>query len=321
MGEFGAGMYTGAPDMASTPAGAMSLPPIDTAGSLPRQGYFGMAASPGASFDPMSAAAAAAAAVSPSHYMAAAAVAGRGHHPYPPPMMLGRLSLGMGPGAIPTPPPQAPPSAPAQSMVHHSAAGPMIMGAVPSSAGMSVPPTPTRALGLAQMGGHHVAGASSTSQRKRYLCTVCQKMFARPSTLSTHMHSHTGDKPYECTWDGCGKRFSVMSNLRRHQRIHERQRSKFADTQQRQQTGQSPGDAASDAEDTTSGSTTPLVSQLLRTPSGAGPLSAPLSAPPAHHMLPPPPPMLQASSFGHPQPPPPQLAMLHASHPMGSPMD
>ncbi|KAI7831020.1 hypothetical protein BX661DRAFT_141977, partial [Kickxella alabastrina] len=76
---------------------------------------------------------------------------------------------------------------------------------------------------MPRINGH---AQSSTSQRKRYLCTVCQKMFARPSTLATHMHSHTGEKPYECTWDSCGKRFSVMSNLRRHQRIHERQRAK-----------------------------------------------------------------------------------------------
>ncbi|KAI8320023.1 hypothetical protein GQ54DRAFT_243569, partial [Martensiomyces pterosporus] len=90
----------------------------------------------------------------------------------------------------------------------------------PPAGGVSVPSTPTRAMtsnGLPRVNSH---GQSSTSQRKRYLCTVCQKMFARPSTLATHMHSHTGEKPYECTWDNCGKRFSVMSNLRRHQRIH-----------------------------------------------------------------------------------------------------
>ncbi|KAJ1677352.1 hypothetical protein EV182_006354 [Spiromyces aspiralis] len=77
---------------------------------------------------------------------------------------------------------------------------------------------------------HHRLGASPTSstQRKRYLCPVCSKLFARPSTLDTHMHSHTGEKPYECDYEGCGKRFSVMSNLRRHQRIHERQRAKYS---------------------------------------------------------------------------------------------
>ncbi|PIA15345.1 hypothetical protein COEREDRAFT_44961, partial [Coemansia reversa NRRL 1564] len=74
-------------------------------------------------------------------------------------------------------------------------------------------------MGLARLNSHNGTQGSS-SQRKRYLCTVCQKMFARPSTLATHMHSHTGEKPYECMWDSCGKRFSVMSNLRRHQRIH-----------------------------------------------------------------------------------------------------
>ncbi|OLY78006.1 Zinc finger protein [Smittium mucronatum] len=66
----------------------------------------------------------------------------------------------------------------------------------------------------------------SSSQRKRYMCEVCKKLFARPSTLSTHMHSHTGEKPYHCDWEGCGKKFSVMSNLRRHQKIHSRQQGR-----------------------------------------------------------------------------------------------
>ncbi|OMH85732.1 Zinc finger protein [Zancudomyces culisetae] len=65
----------------------------------------------------------------------------------------------------------------------------------------------------------------SSSQRKRYLCNICHKLFSRPSTLATHMHSHTGEKPYKCTYKHCGKSFSVMSNLRRHQKIHERQNS------------------------------------------------------------------------------------------------
>ncbi|RCH77836.1 hypothetical protein CU098_004749 [Rhizopus stolonifer] len=55
---------------------------------------------------------------------------------------------------------------------------------------------------------------------RRYKCTVCPKRFTRPSSLATHMHSHTGEKPYECEHDGCGRRFSVVSNLRRHAKIH-----------------------------------------------------------------------------------------------------
>ena len=32
------------------------------------------------------------------------------------------------------------------------------------------------------------------------------------------MHSHTGEKPYTCSKSGCGKSFSVRSNMKRHER-------------------------------------------------------------------------------------------------------
>ena len=34
---------------------------------------------------------------------------------------------------------------------------------------------------------------SSTATPRRYKCTVCVKRFTRPSSLATHMHSHTGE--------------------------------------------------------------------------------------------------------------------------------
>ncbi|KAH8551359.1 hypothetical protein K450DRAFT_158520, partial [Umbelopsis ramanniana AG] len=54
---------------------------------------------------------------------------------------------------------------------------------------------------------------------KRYKCTVCTKRFTRPSSLTTHMYSHTGEKPHKCPVSSCGRRFSVVSNLRRHIKI------------------------------------------------------------------------------------------------------
>ncbi|KAJ1737993.1 hypothetical protein LPJ68_005916 [Coemansia sp. RSA 1086] len=242
MGEF-SGVYPGASDA------GMHLPPIDAATGLSRQSsYFGMATSPG-TFDPMAAMAGPYSPhphSMPSHYMAQGMAARGPQHaqqPYTPPMMLGgRIGLGMTQGAMPTPPP--PQTAPVSQAFSHS------MPAGMASTATSVPSTPTRPLPMGRVNSHH----GQSSQRKRYLCTVCQKMFARPSTLATHMHSHTGEKPYECTWDGCGKRFSVMSNLRRHQRIHERQRSKFADMQKQPKPS---------ADGESSGSTTPLASQML----------------------------------------------------------
>lgn len=53
---------------------------------------------------------------------------------------------------------------------------------------------------------------------RRYQCLECFKRFTRPSSLKTHMNSHTGNKPFVCNGKGCGKRFSVGSNLRRHEK-------------------------------------------------------------------------------------------------------
>ncbi|KAI9296551.1 hypothetical protein K502DRAFT_289276 [Neoconidiobolus thromboides FSU 785] len=56
---------------------------------------------------------------------------------------------------------------------------------------------------------------------KRYRCTICGKGFSRPSSLTTHTYSHTGEKPFRCNVEGCGRQFSVVSNLRRHGKVHQ----------------------------------------------------------------------------------------------------
>ncbi|KAI7895011.1 uncharacterized protein EV154DRAFT_49544 [Mucor mucedo] len=55
---------------------------------------------------------------------------------------------------------------------------------------------------------------------KQYDCSFCQKKFMRPSSLKIHTYSHTGEKPFHCSYPGCRRRFSVQSNMRRHLRVH-----------------------------------------------------------------------------------------------------
>lgn len=65
----------------------------------------------------------------------------------------------------------------------------------------------------------------TSSTQKKHKCKVCDKRFTRPSSLQTHTYSHTGEKPFACEQDGCGRRFSVVSNLRRHKKVHQGKRS------------------------------------------------------------------------------------------------
>ncbi|KAG8932844.1 hypothetical protein FRC02_000455 [Tulasnella sp. 418] len=73
-----------------------------------------------------------------------------------------------------------------------------------------------------------VSSRPTTAGSAKYECEYCQKRFNRPSSLKIHVNTHTGEKPFKCPFPGCGRRFSVSSNMRRHSRVHTQPKSNLS---------------------------------------------------------------------------------------------
>ena len=62
--------------------------------------------------------------------------------------------------------------------------------------------------------------SSVHNKDKPYRCADCTKAFPTKQHLDDHRRTHTGEKPYVCTWPGCPQAFALQSKLTAHLLAH-----------------------------------------------------------------------------------------------------
>ena len=58
-----------------------------------------------------------------------------------------------------------------------------------------------------------------SSNHKGQKCEICSKVFFHEVDFKTHIKVHNGEKPFQCSFPGCFRKFNRKSNLEYHEKI------------------------------------------------------------------------------------------------------
>lgn len=62
-----------------------------------------------------------------------------------------------------------------------------------------------------------ISAAEERKSESLHVCSTCQRSFARRTILTNHERTHTGEKPFSCTFDGCSQTFAQQGDKTRHE--------------------------------------------------------------------------------------------------------
>ncbi|CAH8568246.1 unnamed protein product [Schistosoma turkestanicum] len=119
---------------------------------------------------------------------------------------------------------QLPPIAPAPGSLESSGSNDInpsgVYGSSNSGSMLRTVPCPHKGCGKLFRDNSAMRKHLHTHGPRVHVCAECGKAFVESSKLKRHQLVHTGEKPFQCNFEGCGKRFSLDFNLRTHVRIH-----------------------------------------------------------------------------------------------------